>query len=194
MADRQYHQYEPERDHGAHAPEAVDMMSPMTPGSNIERELQKQYQSQNQSPHGQYQPSLRSPMTPDDTEKEAVFHEDDGLHVVPSEHAAQYPETATTASPPTPSIAKDSIPTPVLPDAKPEDHSIPPGRDAGLEPVVKKPEEKKIFGIRRKIFIPLAVVLVLIIAAAIGGGVGGAVASRNSNGKSDSSTTSSRYD
>ncbi|OAQ59477.1 hypothetical protein VFPPC_14779 [Pochonia chlamydosporia 170] len=187
MTDRQYHQNEAENDHGANAPESVDMLSPLTVGSNI-GELQRQYQSQYRSTHEQYQSSQRSPMAPDHTEKEAVLvgHDSTGLHIVPSEHKAEYPETVTTASPQIKPITKESA-TPAIPETK--NHSLPADRDG--DGGIKKKDHRKILGFSRKVFIPLAVALVIIIAAAIGGGVGGAVASRKSDNGASSSTTSS---
>jgi hypothetical protein len=187
MADGQYHHNAAENDHGVNDPEPVDMLSPMTVGSNIERELQNQYQWQYQSAHEQYHSSQRSHMTPDDTEKEAVLvgHDSAGLHAVPSEHNAEYPETTTTGSPPINSITKEGA-TPVIPET--EHHSLPAGRDG--EGGINKKEDRKILGFNRKVFISLAVALVITIAAAIGGGVGGAVASRKSDNSAASSTSS----
>ena len=81
----------------AHAPEAVDMLSPMTPVTNLESELQSRYQSSRNAEQHPL-PTLA------DTEKEVVSMEHDNAakHVVPLELSSQYPETATVVSPQTP--------------------------------------------------------------------------------------------
>lgn len=62
-------------------------------------------------------------------------------------------------------------------------HSFPPGADDQETYVGSEPEtEKRICGLRKRLFIIIAVVLaVVIVVAAVGGGVGGAMASRQSD-------------
>lgn len=190
--ENNYHRQNFERDHGADAPEAVNFMSPMTPGTNIESELQKQYQVSHDG-------IGRTPILASDTEKEAVLvgHDSYGMHVVPLEHKADYPETATVAetatvvSPQSPWTPSTDYTKRAMSDAGKE--SLPATRDEENGGGGKKDADNKIFGMSRKLFLILVVVLIIVVAAAIGGGVGGAVAA-SSKSKSDAaaaSTTSS---
>ncbi|KAH0599509.1 hypothetical protein MHUMG1_02297 [Metarhizium humberi] len=149
-------------DPDAHAPEAVGMLSPITPQSNLENELQAKYQSARSS---ERQPL---PPRPADSEKEVVNLEHDSAlkHVVPLELTSEYPETATVASPPTPRITDaDTLKARSMSDAAPE--ALPPGGQGG----------PRILGMSKKAFLILVAVTIIVVAAAVGGGVGGAVAS-----------------
>lgn len=161
--DHQYH-----RDADAHAPEAVDMLSPMTPVANLESELQSRYQSAH---HVERQPL---PPTFADTEKEVVNleHDSGAKHVVPLELTSEYPETATIVSPQTPwSSHAETLKAKSMSDATAPE-ALPPRDDEGG---AKK--EQKILGMSKKVFLIVVVIVIIIIAAAVGGGVGGAVAS-----------------
>lgn len=150
-------------DPDAHAPEAVGMLSPITPQSNLENELQAKYQSARSS---ERQPP---PPRPADSEKEVVNLEHDSAlkHVVPLELTSEYPETATVTSPRT--TDADTLKARSTSDAAPE--ALPPGGQG------RPSKGPRILGMSKKAFLILVAVTIIVVAAAVGGGVGGAVAS-----------------
>lgn len=159
MASRNPFESNDHEDPDAHAPEAVGMLSPITPQSNLENELQAKYQSARSS---ERQPP---PPRPADSEKEVVNLEHDSAlkHVVPLELTSEYPETATVTSPR--ATDADTLKARSMSDAAPE--ALPPGGQGG----------PRILGMSKKAFLTLVAVTIIVVAAAVGGGVGGAVAS-----------------
>ncbi|KAG8417558.1 hypothetical protein J3458_005054 [Metarhizium acridum] len=181
MASRNPFENNDHRDPDAHAPEAVDMLSPMTPLSNLESELQTKYQSARSS---ERQPP---PQRPADSEKEVVSLEHDSAlkHVVPLELTSEYPETATVVTPPTPrTMDADTLKVRSMSDAAPE--ALPPGGEGG-----GANKDQRILGMSRKAFLILIAVVIIIVAAAVGGGVGGAVASTKKSDATPATSSSS---
>jgi hypothetical protein len=177
-----YHERDNSRDADAHAPEALDMLSPMTPAANLEMEMQSRYQSAHDIKQ------LPFPVTAD-TEKEVVSVEQDSgyKHVVPLELSSQYPETATSMSPPTPwTVDAETLRAKSMSDATAPEH-VPSSGDGGG---AKK--DQKILGMSKKVFLILVVVLIIIIAAGVGGGVGGAIASTKKTDATPATTSSAR--
>ncbi|KAK8920346.1 hypothetical protein H634G_02489 [Metarhizium anisopliae BRIP 53293] len=164
-------------DPDAHAPEAVGMLSPITPQSNLENELQAKYQSARSS---ERQPP---PPRPADSEKEVVNLEHDSAlkHVVPLELTSEYPETATVTSPRT--TDADTLKARSTSDAAPE--ALPPGGQG------RPSKGPRILGMSKKAFLILVAVTIIVVAAAVGGGVGGAVASSKKPDATPASASSS---
>ncbi|KAF5128188.1 hypothetical protein E5D57_009122 [Metarhizium anisopliae] len=176
MASRNPFESNDHDDPDAHAPEAVSTLSPITPQSNLENELQAKYQSARSL---ERQPP---PPRPADSEKEVVNLEHDSAlkHVVPLELTSEYPETAAVANPQTPRATHaDTLKARSMSDTAPE--ALPPGGQGG----------PRILGMNKRTFLILVAVIIIVVAAAVGGGVGGAVASSKKPDTTPASASSS---